>query len=158
MLNRKSSRARVRLRRIAVTAVILAVGAAWAWLAIPSAGPQSSDAVSDSPSLMTVEVRRAQKIDVWESKARCSGMVRAKRKSDLGFERSGRVERVLVEQGERVDKDAVLATLNAELPQAQLRKLKADLQAAEAVLAEMIAGPRKEVIEAARAGVQQLDV
>lgn len=106
---------------------------------------------------ITVQVERAQLTKEWVSNSYYSGIIKAKRKSELSFERPGRIDKILVDKGDHVEKGQILASLNSELIEAQIRKLAADRAAANAVLSEMIAGPRKETVEAARATVRELD-
>lgn len=113
--------------------------------------------VSPVENRITVQVERAKATTSWVSHSYYSGIVKAKRKSELSFERAGRIDKILVDKGDRVEKGQLLASLNSEIIEAQIRKLTADKAAASAVLAEMIAGPRKETIEAARASVRELD-
>lgn len=82
-----------------------------------------------------------------------SGIIRAARASDLGFKRAGRLERVWVQSGDKVEAGQVLASLDRLQVAADLKQAEASLAAAEAELAEAKAGPRVEAIEAARAQV-----
>ena len=109
------------------------------------------------PSFSTVEIEQVQWVKSWNAITHISGIVKAKRKSDLSFERMGRVDRFHADKGDRVQEGQVLASLNTDVITAQIRKLQADQQGAAAVLKEMKAGPRKEVIDAARATVQDFD-
>lgn len=119
---------------------------------------RASETISnESIPMVTVDVIVAEKTQKWESKAQFTGVVKAKNRSQLSFERLGRVEEILVEQGDRIEAGQSLAFLNQDQINAQIRKLKADRLAAEAQLDEMIAGPRTEVIEAAQASVVELD-
>ncbi|MCC6509853.1 MAG: efflux RND transporter periplasmic adaptor subunit [Pirellulaceae bacterium] len=113
---------------------------------------------ADEAGLITVQVESIQPASAWETKATFSGIIKPKRKSELSFERSGRVDEILVEQGDRVTAGQTLARLNTEQLEAQLRKLEADQRAAEALLDELKAGPRVETIDAARANVREQEV
>jgi multidrug efflux pump subunit AcrA (membrane-fusion protein) len=119
--------------------------------------PATRTLAADGAGVVTVEVETIKKATTWESRSAYSGIVKAKRKSDLSFERPGRVDEINVEQGDRVTAGQILARLNTEQLEAQLRKLQADKRAAEALLAELKAGPRTETIEAAKAKVRQQD-
>lgn len=107
-------------------------------------GPQMEEPV------VSVEAERCAWESSFESKKRISGTIKPKRRSDLSFERIGRVDRVMVAKGDRVEAGQVLAVLNSDIIVAQIRKLKAELSAAKAQLAELRAGPRTENIEAAK--------
>lgn len=110
---------------------------------------------ADGAGVIAVEVETLQKATTWETRSTYSGIVKAKRKSDLSFERPGRVDEIQVEQGDRVKAGQVLARLNTEQLEAQVRKLEADRRAAEALLSELKAGPRQETIDAAKARVRE---
>lgn len=112
---------------------------------------------ADGAGVITVEVETLRKATTWETRSTYSGIVKAKRKSELSFERPGRVDEIKVEQGDRVKAGQVLALLNTEQVEAQIRKLEADKRAAEALLAELRAGPRQETIDAAKARVREQD-
>jgi len=86
-----------------------------------------------------------------------TGTVAARRRSQLGFELAGTVSTVAVDEGERVAKGQILAELDDRSIEAEIRVEKARLSDAEAKLAELEAGPRAEVIAAARARVRELD-
>jgi multidrug efflux pump subunit AcrA (membrane-fusion protein) len=62
-----------------------------------------------------------------------------------------------VDKGDRVQEGQIIASLNTEAIEIQIRKLEADRQAAIAILDEMRAGPREEILEAARATVRESD-
>lgn len=112
---------------------------------------------ADGAGVIAVEVESLQKATTWETRSTYSGIVKAKRKSELSFERPGRVDEIQVEQGDRVKAGQVLARLNTEQLEAQIRKLEADRRAAEALLSELKAGPRQETIDAAKARVREQD-
>ncbi len=112
---------------------------------------------ADGAGVISVEVETLEKATKWETRSTYSGIIKAKRKSDLSFERPGRVDEIIVEQGDRVKTGQVLARLNTEQIEAQVRKLEADRRAAEALLSELKAGPRTETIDAAKARVREQD-
>ncbi|KAA3607296.1 MAG: efflux RND transporter periplasmic adaptor subunit [Planctomycetota bacterium] len=85
-----------------------------------------------------------------------TGFVEARRQGDLGFERGGRIQAVQVEEGQRVEPGDTLAILDHDRLQVERRRLSASRSQAVAVLAELEAGPRAEVIAAARAQVDEI--
>ncbi len=103
------------------------------WVAAP--------AVADVAAL-TVATEPAQSQNSYQSRRVFVGRIEALRQSDLGFELGGRLERVDVDDGDRVDAGAVLAVLDtarldarrAELT-AALQQVRADLGLARATLA-----------------------
>ncbi len=133
----------------AILAIVVAIGCLF-----PS---ERATRAADGAGVISVEVETLKKATKWDTRSTFSGIVKAKRKSDLSFERSGRVDGIEVEQGDRVKVGQVLARLNTEQLEAQVRKLEADRRAAEALLSELKAGPRRETIDAAKARVREQD-
>lgn len=86
--------------------------------------------VASAPAPLSVSVITAD----YDADARIAeffpGLVTARRQSALGFERSGRIERVLADVGDRVAEGDVLARLDVRALQAQIAA--ADAQTAEA--------------------------
>jgi multidrug efflux pump subunit AcrA (membrane-fusion protein) len=80
------------------------------------------------------------------------GVVTPLRKADLSFEGSGRVDRILVSEGDQVIAGQELAVLaTTDLEQGALQA-QARLESAQAQLAKAQAGARPEEIDAAKAG------
>lgn len=76
---------------------------------------------------------------------------------DVGFTLSGRIQAMWVEEGERVQKGALLAQLeNAEL-ESIVEQNRAMLQEAEVRLADLKTGARSQEIEEARANVNAIE-
>jgi RND family efflux transporter MFP subunit len=105
---------------------------------------------------LPVEVSQIEKVDRISSDRFYSGTVEARRSSDLGFERLGKVSSILVEEGQAVERGAPLVILDTRSLRLQLRQTQAQQAEAQARLDELKAGPRPEVIRAARARVQEL--
>jgi len=78
------------------------------------------------------------------------------KEADLGFRRGGRIDQIHVEEGDRVQRGAVLATLDSSDVRSQLLATKSQIREAEALLAELVAGPRAQTIGAARSEVERL--
>ena len=74
--------------------------------------------------------------------------------ADLGFQTSGRVEEVLVSEGDRVETGAELAWLDRSELQARRRAAEAQVSAAKALLAELEHGFRSEEIEQGRSALR----
>jgi len=83
------------------------------------------------------------------------GEVEAIRRVELGSELEGKVEVLHVDAGDRVEKDALLVTLEHQQRKIALLAAKARLASAAAQLAEYRAGSRKEDIEEAEASVAE---
>ena len=85
-----------------------------------------------------------------------SGKVAARRTSEAGFERGGKIEIIEVDEGDRVSAGQVLARLDVRRLQASRKEVEARRTQAVAQLDEMLAGPRQETIRVARANVEDL--
>jgi len=88
---------------------------------------------------------------------RYRGLVVPSKESDLGFRRAGRIVEIHVAEGDKVRRGDVLATLDSSDVRSQLLTTQSQVQEAEALLAELIAGPRKQAIDAARSELERLD-
>lgn len=86
-----------------------------------------------------------------------TGRVAARRSSPLAFERSARIEAVLVDEGDRVGRGQALARLDRRDLALRKQQLEATRDQAQARLDELKAGPRSETIDAARAQVRELE-
>ncbi|MEO1186098.1 MAG: efflux RND transporter periplasmic adaptor subunit, partial [Cyanobacteria bacterium J06636_27] len=102
----------------------------------------------------TIEVELARDYQTTQS---YTGEVVANRTSEVGFERGGKLIEILVDEGDRVSKGAVLAKLDTANLEAQRRSLVAQKAQAEARLVELENGARTEQITAARARVRDLE-
>lgn len=87
---------------------------------------------------------------------RYTATVVARRKSQLSFQASERVEELLVDEGARVERGQLLARQDDKAIVAQHSAAVARQKQAAAVLAELKHGPRRETIEAARAELNRL--
>ena len=109
-----------------------------------------------SAAPLEVRVGTARRLDGYEVLRPFTGELKARRASDVGVDLSGRITKLLVDVGDEVKVDMPLAHLDVDRIKARLAETEARRSAAEAMLREMVAGPRKEVIEAARARVERL--
>ena len=91
-----------------------------------------------------------------ESSISAVGSVRARNEVLLSFETAGRVSNVLVEAGEAVEQDQVLAQLNMEDLELQVRNAEAVLAVSSAQLDQLTAGPRPEEVAAAEGQVEAM--
>jgi RND family efflux transporter MFP subunit len=122
-------------------------------------GRQSVDGRVSSPSplMATPVATRVLDATAGHQMARSfTGTLRAKRASDLGFKRIGRLEKILVARGDRVEQGALIAELDLATLEAELGILAAQRAAAVARLNELLAGPRQQTLEAARAQLVEL--
>ena len=104
---------------------------------------------------LPVSVRPAKFVKKIEQPRRYTGTIRARQKASLGFELTGRVAAVLVDEGDVVDKGQTLATLDSQTLEARKSAIVASLEQANAVLDELVAGPRQERIDSMRAQLKE---
>lgn len=119
----------------------------------PNAEPQASVSIRPLP-VDTLEVTLSES---YETQRTYTGDIEARRSSELGFEQPGLVVRMLVEEGDRVTANQVIAELDTQRLLAQRQELLAQKAQAEADLAELIAGPRSETISSAQANVRDIE-
>ncbi|MGC9502280.1 efflux RND transporter periplasmic adaptor subunit [Baaleninema sp.] len=84
-----------------------------------------------------------------------TGEVQPEQRVNLSPKVQGRLERLFVEQGDRVSRGEVVAQMESQEVAAQLAQAQARLDRARANLAELENGARPEEIDRARAGVRQ---
>ncbi|MEO1094098.1 MAG: efflux RND transporter periplasmic adaptor subunit [Cyanobacteria bacterium J06638_28] len=106
---------------------------------------------------LPVETLTVEAVTSYEVARAYTGEIAASRTSELGFERSGQLVEVLVQEGDRVAGGAPLARLDTRNLETQRQQLEAEKARALAQLAELEAGPRTEDIAAAGAVVQDLE-
>ncbi len=75
------------------------------------------------------------------------------RKADLAFNEQERIAQVLVEEGDRVTAGQVLARLQTNRLEAQIREIQAKIAAQQEVVKRLVAGTRPQEIEQVRAEV-----
>lgn len=85
-----------------------------------------------------------------------TGTVAARRMSRLGFQRSGELTALDVDEGEQVAAGQTLGRLDTRHLDAKKQQAEAQKAQASAVLKELIAGPREETIATAEANVKHI--
>lgn len=141
------------MKIIAYLTVVVSLGAAGTWVAL-SHGDDSANA--EEKNLLPVSLEPLQPVTEFTRNRTFSGTIRAKRRTQLAFERAARLRRVLVDEGDSVKAGDPLAELDDRQLRIRIRQTTAELQQQQAVLQELEAGPRKEVIEAAEGNVKSL--
>lgn len=118
-----------------------------------SAGADDQLASSDVPSsrLLPVDTLQLQEISSYSRVRQYTGLLKEAKRSRLSFQRGGEVVELLADEGDAVAKGQVLARLDARHLEARRAQLGAEISEAQAVLAELEAGPRRETIAAKRA-------
>ncbi len=114
-----------------------------------------SPVVAENDHFLPVEVDTLVAVSSYQQSRTYTGEIVAQNTSDLGFERSGKIVQLLVEEGQWVNAGTPLARLNTRKLTAQKQELLAQKQQALSQLREMQAGPRTETIASARARLAQ---
>jgi len=132
-------------RWVAIAAVAVAVLGAAAWYAL--AGPKTHTVRTAVAQPLTAQAQSSAVLDA-------TGYVTARRQATVSSKITGRVQEVLIEEGQRVEEGQVLARLDPTDAQAQLDLSTAQLQAARAQLAEL----RVQLTQAQRDAQRQEDL
>ena len=148
-------------RRIGAGAAVLAAALGIAFLVILVSASRGADAglqdaQSAPPVVATLGVAYRTDASIAENYA---GLVTARRESDLGFERGGRIDAISVDVGDRVTQGQVLARLDTRALEAQIAA--ADAQTAEARaqvdLAQVTQDRQQALLERGHISQQRLD-
>lgn len=137
----------------------LGVGTACLLLGVSAVGGacdgREADSTAPEPRAVPVAVETLQRRDGYAVERYFTGRIVARRTSDLGFERGGKVVEILVDEGQRIAAGAAIARLDTALLEARRAVAQARLDAALAQRDELIAGARPFVMEQARALVRE---
>ena len=106
---------------------------------------------------LPVETLTVTPVDSYQESRFYSGTIVPRRTSELGFEYSGNITRIDVQEGDRVTTGTPLANLDSRELEATQNELQARRSQAVAKLEEMQAGARSETISAAKARVRDLN-
>ncbi len=109
---------------------VVALAALIAWLRAP-ATPAEAPREPDPLPVSVVEVELADHFEVTE---RLAGRMVSRRRSELGFERAGRLAQVLVDQGDRIEAGGLLAELDLRQLEAERREQAARVESTRARL------------------------
>lgn len=107
-----------------------------------------------SGNIQPVKTVIAKRVDSYQVSRTYTGEITAGRTSELGFMRSDRLVRIIVNEGDNIRVGTALAYLDTSSLQAQEKEILAKRSQAEAKLQEMLAGNRSETIAAAKASVK----
>ena len=117
----------------------------------------ADDATAEVTSALPVDVTVAEAVNSYTTERTYTGELVAERSSNLGFERTGSVATLLVDEGDRVVAGQPLARLDTRALIAQREQVEAQRQTALAQLRELQAGPRSEDIATAAAAVAEIE-
>jgi RND family efflux transporter MFP subunit len=115
----------------------------------------TTEASSSVSTAKVVDVFQPTLVDSYQVPRSYTGMIVARRKSDLGFELPGQIVQVSFDVGDEVNARAPLATLDVLHLKTKREELVARQEQAQSVLDELIAGPREEAIAIAEAEVRK---
>lgn len=116
----------------------------------PQTGPAPRQAI------LPVTTLALQPSTFYDIQRTYAGEVQANRTSELGFELTGTLIEIAVDEGDWVQQGMPLARLDTRSLAAQRQQLLAQKAQAQAQLRELKTGPRTEEIGAARAAVEDL--
>ena len=133
-------------------AIALALGGVYLYSVITPAEPPPPLTAALPVEAVTVEA-----VSEYTTQRDYTGELVAGRSSTLGFERSGTVVAVLVDEGDRVVAGQPLARLDTRTLAAQRQQLQAQQTATQAQLRELQTGPRPENIATAQATVAEIE-
>jgi RND family efflux transporter MFP subunit len=111
----------------------------------------ANEEMADSVKPLPVNVGEIEFVESIMQSRSYTGTVRARHRSDLGFELSGKIKSISVDEGDAVTAGQVLAELDTDTLDAQKGAVLARLAQANSLMDELNAGPRVETIKAARA-------
>jgi RND family efflux transporter MFP subunit len=118
---------------------------------------QEPEAKAPAPvSILPVETIQATPAESYQIPRTYTGEIVARRSSELGFERSGQLVFIAVDEGDRVNTGTPLGRLDTSSLEAERHQLLAERSQAVAQLQELKVGPRTETIAAARAAVREI--
>ncbi|MBD3884596.1 efflux RND transporter periplasmic adaptor subunit [Phormidium tenue FACHB-886] len=119
----------------------------------------SADSTSDRSTevrILPVKTMRVTPVQSYALTQTYTGEVTAARTSELGFERSGKLIWLAVDQGDWVESGTAIARLDTQNLETQRQRLLAQKAQEVAILQELQNGPRTEAIAVARAEVGEL--
>lgn len=106
---------------------------------VQKAGGPAKKTSPSKGTVIPVRVINARYESAYETEERYAGRILSRRSSKLGFERSGRLAKIMVDEGDNVTKGDILASLAIRALQAQRRALAAQLVHSHAQHREAIA-------------------
>ena len=108
------------------------------------------------PEPLVVGTLAATPESSYSRQRRYTGLLKESRRSQLSFQRGGEVTEILVDQGDTVSQGQVLGKLDSRHTRSRQAQLVAQRAEAQALLDELLAGPRPETIAAKRAELRAL--
>ena len=115
-----------------------------------------AEAISSQARPIPVSVTAARGSEGYEIERQYTGVLTAKRESELSFVRRGLLQQVLYDEGDTVGQGQVVAKLDTRELEARRLRLQAQLDRSQARLSELRSGPRREPRRGAEAEVRRL--
>lgn len=150
-------------RALGASAFFGALFVAVLWLALAARSDAGSEAQArkrtDGARALPVAVFDVRLVDRFEIRERMAGRVVSRRRSELGFERSGGLDRIDLDEGDRVEEGALLARLDTRELEARRRELQAHVESARArlELARVTAARQRKLSRSDYLSAQELD-
>lgn len=141
--------------RGAIICLLIAVVGSLTWLTWLR-GPVAASSAGDSVAVLSVDALRVRCETGFVLSRSYTGQIRPQRSAQLSFETGGKVVAVLAREGQLVAAGDSLAVLDTRPLEASIRRLQASRDVAQARLEQMLAGPRPQVVAAARADTAAL--
>ena len=126
-------------------------------LRLPLAGSSAESEAVAEDNIFMVETVAAESVSSYEVSRDYTGEIASLQASELGFERSGQLNGLLVPEGARVAVGEPLAQLDVRNLLAQRSQIESEKARAVAQLTELEVGARSEDLAVARAAVQDLE-
>ncbi|WP_375499241.1 efflux RND transporter periplasmic adaptor subunit [uncultured Nostoc sp.] len=140
---------------LGIVLLIAGVGFGWRWWQTrnasnaPPGGPAAGQPMAIPVKLATVQTETVQ------DSSDFIGFLEAPRSVIIKPQVEGRVTQIFIQEGNRVQQGQVIISLQSDDVRAQLSQAKAGLEQAQAKLAELQAGTRREEVAQARAQLAQ---
>lgn len=140
---------------LGIVLLVAGIGFGWRWWQSRNASnPGAGGPAAGQPMAIPVKLATVQTETVQES-SEFIGSLEAPRSVIIKPQVEGRITNIFIQEGNRVQQGQVIISLESDSVQAQLSQAKAGLAQAQARLAELEAGTRKEEIAQARAQLTQ---
>lgn len=144
-------------RKLVILAlVVIGAGGALAATKVGTMAASGETNKAETNKPLPVSTFTVEQINSYVRQGDYTGILREARRSQLGFQRGGEVVELSVDEGDRIDTDQIIAKLDTRHIDARKEQLEAQRLEAEAVLLELVNGPRKETIAAKRAELETL--
>jgi len=143
-----------RRASVALAAVAVVALSGTAWKSLPAMEADAELPAARKP--LQVQTLQVQRVDGYARLRSYTGILREARRSQVSFERSGKVVQMFVDEGAYVENGQQLARLENRHIVAREAQTAAQLAEADARLDELLGGPRAETIAAKQAELAAL--